>query len=256
MRTIIVGDVHGCADELLALLGAVGPARGDHLVFCGDLLDKGPASPEVVRIVRGCVADGHRVTLVEGNHEARHARFRRHEHRRRMAGVPNPITRGVDELHRITAALSDDDVAFLASAVRYLRLPEHGALVVHAGVPPSVAELPPLDLLPTLPRRQRARYEQLFRIRFVGSDGWMVEAGRDHPDPPFWTTAYDGRFGHVYYGHHPFRAAAPVASDHATGLDLGCVFGNRLCAAVLDGAGPARHVSVPARAPYAESPWC
>lgn len=255
MRTIIVGDVHGCADELLELLGAVDLARGDHLVFCGDLLDKGPDSPRVVRIVRGLVDDGHRVTLVEGNHEARHARFRRHEHRRRTVGVDNPITRGADELRAITDALSDDDVAFLAAAVLYLRLPEHDALVVHAGVPPSVLDLPPLHALADLPRRHRVRYEQLLRVRFVGANGWMVESGRERPEQPFWTATYDGRFGHVYFGHHPFLDAGPRRSTHATGIDLGCVFGNRLCAAVLDDRAEARFLSVPARATYAVSPW-
>ncbi|KAL9043551.1 MAG: hypothetical protein Q9214_003266 [Letrouitia sp. 1 TL-2023] len=66
-RLIVVGDVHGCYDELLALLEQVSyNARKDHIVFTGDLISKGPASPAVVEL-----AIKTRASCVRGNHEDR-----------------------------------------------------------------------------------------------------------------------------------------------------------------------------------------
>jgi len=254
LRTFVVGDVHGCIDELRALLGVLAPRLGEHLVFCGDLVDKGPDSAGVVRHVRGLRDAGHHVTLVEGNHEAKHARFRRHETIRAETGASNPV-RGAEALGAITAALDDADIAFLETAVRFARLPAHDAVVIHAGVPPSIAYLPAAEQIPLLPKRERARYDQLFLVRHVDDQGRMVSLGQESPDDPFWTDVYDGRFGHVYFGHQPYLQAGPRRSRYATGLDLGCCFGNKLCAAVLTPEGEPDFVMVDARQRYARSFW-
>ena len=52
VRTLVIGDVHGCLDELRALLDVLSPHPDEHLVFCGDLVDKGPDSAGVVQYVR------------------------------------------------------------------------------------------------------------------------------------------------------------------------------------------------------------
>lgn len=254
LRTFVVGDVHGCIDELRALLDVLAPRLGEHLVFCGDLVDKGPDSAGVVRHVRGLRDAGHRVTLVEGNHEAKHARFRRHEETRAETGTPNPI-RGADAIGAITAALDAADIAFLETAVRFARLPAHDAVVIHAGVPPSIAYLPDAEQIPQLPKRERERYDQLLLVRHVDGQGRMVSLGQESPGDPFWTDVYDGRFGHVYFGHQPYLQAGPRRSRYATGLDLGCCFGNKLCAAVLTPEGEPDFVMVNARQRYARSFW-
>lgn len=70
----IVGDVHGELDALLALLAVAGYDEqgrhpdGRHLVFLGDLVDRGPDSPGVVRLVRRLI-DGGRASCILGNHE-------------------------------------------------------------------------------------------------------------------------------------------------------------------------------------------
>lgn len=229
MRTIVIGDVHGCLTELESLMSVLAPRQNEHLVFCGDLVDKGPDSAGVVRYLRRLRESGQRLTLVEGNHEAKHARYRKHE----QAGtVPNPI-RGAAEIGRINAAMSPEDITFLESAQLYCRLPRHNALVVHAGVPPSVRDLPPLHVIAEMPRRDRDRYDQLLRVRHVNARGRMVALGEETTLDPFWSDVYDGRFGHVYFGHQPYLEPTPRRTEHTTGLDLGCCFGNKLCAAVL-----------------------
>ena len=76
-RTIIIGDVHGMAEELRDLLNKLALNEGDALVFVGDLVDKGPESVEIIRMVRELSARFD-VVVVEGNHDERHRRFRKH----------------------------------------------------------------------------------------------------------------------------------------------------------------------------------
>ncbi|WP_329248140.1 metallophosphoesterase [Actinoallomurus sp. NBC_01490] len=69
-RTVIVGDIHGCFDELLELLGEVGLRPDDLLISVGDLVDRGPAPGEVVGFFR----DRPNSVVVMGNHERKHVR--------------------------------------------------------------------------------------------------------------------------------------------------------------------------------------
>lgn len=70
MRTIVIGDVHGCDTALRALLEKVKPGAEDTLVMLGDLFDRGPDSFQVFETVRQ-LADsmGERFILLRGNHE-------------------------------------------------------------------------------------------------------------------------------------------------------------------------------------------
>jgi serine/threonine protein phosphatase 1 len=67
-RTIAIGDVHGCANALAALIAAIDPADADRLILLGDLVDRGPDSRGVVEAV---IDLGKRcqVIIVQGNHE-------------------------------------------------------------------------------------------------------------------------------------------------------------------------------------------
>lgn len=71
MRSIVIGDIHGCDGALRELLRLVKPDTGaDRLIFLGDLFDRGPASWEVLRDVKSLAAAfGERFTLLRGNHE-------------------------------------------------------------------------------------------------------------------------------------------------------------------------------------------
>ena len=100
----IIGDVHGCADELAALLSALGyfvrfAGRGDdrhavtsappgrRAIFVGDLVDRGPNAPDVFRIVMGMTRAGH-AWAVEGNHDVKFLRW--------LGGRQSNLTHGLD----------------------------------------------------------------------------------------------------------------------------------------------------------------
>lgn len=81
--------------------------------------------------------------------------------------------------------------------------------------------------------------------------GTPRKTGEEQSTDVFWAESYDGRFGHVFFGHNPWDPAeAPVEFPHATGMDLGAVFGNRLTAVVFDEQGRKSFVSARSRRSY------
>jgi serine/threonine protein phosphatase 1 len=69
MGLIAIGDIHGCARTLAALLERIGPTADDHLVFVGDYIDRGPDSKGVIDLLLG-LRTRQRCTFLRGNHEA------------------------------------------------------------------------------------------------------------------------------------------------------------------------------------------
>jgi hypothetical protein len=121
MRTIIVGDVHGCRIELEALLERVGFASGDRLVFVGDLVARGPDSLGVLDVVRRTGA-----VVVRGNHE------------QKLLDARDGLCT-LSKIHRdVASALRPVDWSILESSRLWLDLPEHELRVIHAGVDPRV----------------------------------------------------------------------------------------------------------------------
>ncbi len=244
-RHIIIGDVHGCLTELQALIQRLVPQPDDTFVFLGDLVDKGPDSPAVVRWVRH-FSECHHVVLLEGNHEEKLRRW--HHHMRQGSPIADTMT-GTQRMAALTQALSAEDIAFLETGRLYYPMPQYHALAVHAGVPPAIETLPadPREIA-AYPRKQRDLYMKMLRIRFVSPEGKLRPLGHETEGDRYWATFYDGRLGTVYFGHQVFMTRAPVVFAHAVGLDLGAVHGGFLAAAILSDRGvtyilePARQV--------------
>lgn len=246
-RCILIGDIHGCLVELQALIRRLALRADDTVVLLGDLVDKGPDSPGVVRWLRH-FAQHHRVILIEGNHEEKHRRWR--QHRRQGSPIADTMT-GTQQIAAITQALSDDDIAFLETARLYWCMPQYQAVAVHAGIPPTLTTLPEdAAEIATYARKQRDLYQHLLRIRFVSPEGKILQLGHETERDRYWALDYDGRLGTVYFGHQVFRAAAPVVFPHAVGLDLGAVHGGYLAAAIVSEHGVGYMVE-PARQVYA-----
>ncbi len=212
-RTLVIGDVHGCLAELLALLSECGHRPGDTVVFTGDLVAKGPDSGGVVRLARRLGALG-----VRGNHDERVLGWYRAApgERKRLKLKP---------WHREAAEqLRSREWEYLAALPAFLRLPEHGALVVHAGLVPGV----PVEA---------QREQDLFNLRSLtpaGAASHRIEGGTP------WAKAWAGPET-VIFGHDAVRGLQTFPL--AFGLDTGCVYGGRLTALVLP---ERRLVSVPA----------
>src|ERR1700754_2527249 len=126
-RHVFVGDVHGCLNELDALIKKLKLGSADRLIFVGDLCAKGPDSQGVVQRVRELGAD-----CVRGNHDEAVLRIRR----ARLQGYEPP--RPPKKAHlKVAEALKPADWDWLEALPLYLELPEIGVNVVHAGVVPG-----------------------------------------------------------------------------------------------------------------------
>jgi diadenosine tetraphosphatase ApaH/serine/threonine PP2A family protein phosphatase len=219
VRHVFIGDVHGCLDELDALLKKLALRPADRLVFVGDLVAKGPDSAGVVARVRELGA-----ACVRGNHDEAVLRVRRAH----QQGIDVPR---VKKTHlNVAAKLREPDWLWLEQLPLYLRYEELGSVVVHAGVVPGK----PLE---------RQHPDDLMTMRTIRPQG---TASPRLEDGERWAPLYPGP-QHVIFGHDAISGLQQ--ERFATGIDTGCVYGRELTALVL----PERKlVSVPAKRAYRE----
>jgi len=123
-RILVIGDVHGCVDELCMLLKGVDFSPGDLVLFLGDLTAKGPDSVAVVRLARQIGALG-----VRGNHDFEVIKWI--EALRKCPSKPTKLD--ASEHTRIAAKLVSQDAAWLKSCPWYIHSPDLEMYFVHAG---------------------------------------------------------------------------------------------------------------------------
>jgi predicted phosphodiesterase len=214
-RTLFIGDVHGCAEELDALLAECQYRPGDRVVLVGDLVAKGPDSAGVVRRARerGLLA-------VRGNHDAHVLRW----HAGKM-----PEGKKLKPEHRqVLDTLEDEDWAYLEALPLQRHFPELNVRVVHGGLVPGV----PME---------KQKPELMLNLRSITPDG---EPSKKVDDGAPWASLWKGP-ELVIFGHDALRGLQ--RHPHAIGLDTGCVYGQRLTAYVLP---EARFYSVKAKRAY------
>ena len=238
MRNFIIGDVHGMLPELTSLIQTLNPQPEDQITFVGDLVDKGDDSPGVVRFVRE-LSQTHNVVVVEGNHESKHK-----QHRKNLS--KGKIREG--EINEITKSLSSEDIEFMDSFMPFHRIPEHGVVVVHGGISGNLEHFPEsIEEFQSMSNSKKKRFLKISRTRIVCREtGKFRPLGEEGPHDPFWSEVYDGRFGHVVFGHDPFMEG-PQMREHSTGIDTGCCFGGSLTSLVIESDGSRSFVSVPGR---------
>ncbi|MEV7426666.1 polynucleotide kinase-phosphatase [Streptomyces sp. NPDC091212] len=207
----IIGDIHGCRSELETLLAELGYVDGAHpegrtAVFVGDLVDRGPDSPGVLRRVMDMVAAGDAL-CVPGNHENKLGRW--------LKGGKVQLTHGLAET---VEQLGREDDAFRARVGEFIRgLVSHyvldgGKLVVcHAG----------------LPEKYHGRTSGRVRSHALYGDttGETDEFGLPVRYP--WAEDYRGRAA-VVYGHTPVPNTSWI--NNTICLDTGAVFGGKMTA--------------------------
>jgi len=206
-RTIVIGDIHGCFDELSELLRLVDLQTDDRVVAVGDLVTKGPKNREVLDLF----IDDKRFSSVIGNHDRKL--------RQRWRGEPVRLTKEQRQALNELESDSERYFQFLRSLPYTIDLGSH--LVVHAGIRPGV----PL-------RRQMAA--DLTEIRTMGAN----PSGRKGVP---WFEVYRGRKT-ILFGHWP--AKEPRRAPHAIGIDTGSVYGRRLTGFIIE---TGEFVSVPGR---------
>ena len=250
MATYAIGDVHGCYDSLCALLDAIDyQSTFDHLIFIGDLVNTGPCSLQVLRLVRSLK----HATVILGNHDLA-----------LLAKGYGAIT--APPSTTLKALMDASDGMELLCWLRHQRLlytiKDYDSVFVHAGIPPCWATEMALacakeveDVLQgpyyhdffskmygqepalwseNLQSIDRLRYtvNALTRMRFCTSQGQLEFSYKErvHPHSDFqpWFEWYQ-QSHHVFFGHWA-RLMGQCDKPQCHALDTGCVYGGFLTA--------------------------
>jgi protein phosphatase len=235
----VIGDVHGCFDELLELMTALGyqveragedfsvvAPEGRKLFFVGDLVDRGPATPDVLRLAMGMVEAGLAI-CVPGNHDVKLVKVLKG----RDVQLTHGLAESMQQLEKATPEFRAKALKFLDGLVSHYVLDDGKLVVAHAGMKESMQG------------RGSARVREF--ALYGETTGETDEFGL--PVRYNWSADYRGK-ALVVYGHTP--VPEPLWLNGTVNIDTGCVFGGRLTALRY----PEREmVSVPAKATYYES---
>ena len=207
----VIGDVHGCCSELKELLTQLGYVDGRHpggrrAIFLGDLVDRGPDTPGVLRLVMGMVAAGSALCVL-GNHEAKLLRALQG----RNVKVNHGLAESLAQLGAEPGEFRAQVVTFLESLLSHYVLDGGRLVVSHAG------------LIERYHGRTSGRVREF--CLYGQTTGETDEYGLPVRYP--WAEEYRGQ-AMVLYGHTPVPAAEWL--NNTMCLDTGCVFGGKLTA--------------------------
>lgn len=259
MPSYAVGDVQGCHAELMDLLAALQFDRErDRVIFVGDLVNRGPASLEVLRLVHGLGSAA--ITLL-GNHDLH------------LLAVANGGKSGRRDTLTALLAASDSDqlLDWLITRPLAWQHPESGALLVHAGLAPQWTVPQTLELAqeasevisgrggrrflarmygdepacwsPRLRGTERTRFvvNCLTRLRYCREDGSLDLRPKTAPGrqptglrPWFQVPGRASQGTPIVFGHWSTLGQVYWPEDQVYGLDTGCIWGGQLTALNLD----------------------
>ena len=210
MQTLVIGDIHGCYVELQALLEKASLNDNDSIIAVGDIVDRGPETPQVLDFFR--LTSNTRVLM--GNHERKHVRGAKHELKLSLSQLISRQQFGDNY---------PDAISWMSTLPLYIELAE--TIIVHGYLEPGISldQQNPSVLCGTMGG------DKILRERF------------DQP----WYELYD-RNKPVIVGHNNYnRTDQPfIYKDKVFGLDTDCVHGRVLTGLLL----PAfRFISVPCR---------
>jgi serine/threonine protein phosphatase 1 len=195
-RHLIVGDIHGCYEELLGLLDERNfDLENDALITVGDIVDRGPSSKGVMDFCLG-LPHFHSVC---GNHDDRIARY--------FSGETVKMEYGIDEtIESFDGNMPREYVSYIKSMPLILKVPS--GYVVHAGFDPLL----PVDM--------QSRRDCLY-MRHYGGDGYSDSDGGS-----YWFKSWPKDGPKIFFGHEPNPLG--YIPDNIVPLDGGCCFGEYL----------------------------
>lgn len=202
-RTLIIGDVHGCLEELQELLAKLEVQPEDEVIFLGDLINYGPDSLGVLRLVEGMP----NARCIIGNHELRFLRYWRSGKKKHLKPVDLELFYQLEE----------QDWELFRKMQPCIYLEKYDTLCVHGGFLPDKLW-------------QEQSLSTIARIQVVDEDG-KARKRSSCPDGTIWADLWKGP-PFVVYGHTP-RFADIYEQPSSVCIDTACAQGGKLSAYVL-----------------------
>ncbi|XP_015791726.1 putative metallophosphoesterase YNL217W [Tetranychus urticae] len=226
---LILGDIHGCFDEMLECIKTVHHSNNSKIlkIFVGDLVNKGEKNVEVLKYLMNdgkndCIA-------VRGNHDE--IVIREYLKIKNEGKVPSPTNQWIQELHQ-------EQIDYIVKLPYTITLNDLNILIVHAGLVPGIPleENQPLNMVS-------------MRNLIIESDsnGNKYTPNKSDKEGEPWASLWQGPT-HIYFGHDAKRRLQ--LHKFATGLDTGCVYGGHLTAKFVKGPRRGTFVNVKAKKVY------
>lgn len=237
MKIDVIGDIHGCFDELCELFKALGYKREQNVfihpngripVFLGDLTDRGPKSLPVIQLVYHMVVERNYAKYVPGNHCDKLYRYFLGNNVKIQHGLETTVEEYMNLDKQKQLQIKQQFMKLYENAELYTQLKEVNAIVAHAGIKQS--------LIGTHSKRTKTF------VLYGDITGEKDEFGR--PVRRDWAQNYTGDTW-IVYGHTP--VLKPRKINQTINIDTGCVFGNKLTAFQLP---EETTVSVPSKQPF------
>lgn len=237
VKVDVIGDIHGCYEELCKLFQKLGYEKKQHSfvhpdsrfpIFVGDITDRGPMSIQVIQLVYNMVVTENRAHYVPGNHCNKLYRYFLGNNVKLMHGLETTVAEytALDQHTQLT--IKQQFMKLYEQANLYLELHEVNAIVAHAGIKESLI----------------GRYDRSVQsfVLYGDTTGKLDEQGK--PIRRDWAKDYHGDRW-IIYGHTP--VLKPRIINKTINIDTGCVFGNALTAFRLP---EETTVSIPSQQPF------
>ncbi|MDC3425443.1 bis(5'-nucleosyl)-tetraphosphatase PrpE [Aquibacillus sp. 3ASR75-11] len=239
MKIDIIGDIHGCSEELHALFLKLGydlvgdiPVHPDGRVpiFIGDLTDRGPDSIGVIRLVYRMVIEKKAARYVPGNHCNKLYRYFQGNPVKEQHGLETTVAEFKQLTSKDQKQIQHMFIKLYETSPLYLEISEVDAIIAHAGIREDMIG-------------NKSKKVQTF-VLYGDITGEFHEDGR--PVRRDWAKSYTGNRW-IVYGHTP--VCEPRKVNKTMNIDTGCVFGNALTCFQLP---EEKTISVPSNQPFVE----
>lgn len=220
MKIDVIGDVHGCIDELIELFHLLGYQKKADIfvhpnnrvpVFVGDITDRGPDSLAVVQLVYRMVEEHHVAKYVPGNHCNKLYRYFLGNNVQIRYGLETTVDEYLALNQRNRKKIRNQFMTLYEKAPLYLDLKEANTVIAHAGIKEAFI----------------GRTDKKVRSFVLYGDVTGASHADGRPIRGDWAQNYHGQ-AWIVYGHTP--VLEPRKVNNTINIDTGCVFGNKLTA--------------------------
>lgn len=220
MKLDVIGDIHGCLEELHHLFEQLGYQKQENYffhpngrvpVFIGDITDRGPQSIEVIRLVCNMVLHQKNAKYVPGNHCNKLYRYFLGNNVMLKHGLETTAAEFRALNHQQQEWIRTQFMTLYEQSLLYLEIPEVNAVIAHAGIKESFI----------------GRYGKKVKTFVLYGDISGKKDAEGRPIRNDWAKHYHGSRW-IVYGHTPVKQ--PRIVGQTINIDTGCVFGNALTA--------------------------